>query len=449
MNEPTRTTQYVHTHVRVSEGSLSTIPTALRVRQTARGVAAARGSTRVRDGPAMLALSSPALPGSPIARCWDCPEERRARSNLQDFLRSQRPSGCKQQLPWFYWQASCAAPYNCSNFGDELNVDLGAGLLGLKRPVTEGRLKGAHYLSKREWPAKKGTLRTISLAWWSGGKVVAIGSVGAAIRRGDVVAGPGVYNLQPGNLTDSSAAGTALRLGQIHLSALRGPISCEELLRVGANDVCYRSDRDGLITTATRPLAAGRNESMNATKRVDAPLLLVDPGLITPAIAWPNLSTPIPPSQLPDARSSSFQHSPACVMAHARDATLLSYLLRQGEFNTTRQLFHNMAPQRLARVILGCGRVISSGLHGLILADALGVPTVWWHGSGTNQGAQKFNDYMLAVGRPANQYVLTLLEAHTAAPLTPLGFQFVVDTARTWIERFPWARVCSANSTGK
>lgn len=55
------------------------------------------------------------------------------------------------------------------------------------------------------------------------------------------------------------------------------------------------------------------------------------------------------------------------------------------------------------RAIAGCGHVVSSSLHGLIVADAYGVPNTWMvNGRIHTGGAFKFHDYALSVRRLLN-----------------------------------------------
>lgn len=55
------------------------------------------------------------------------------------------------------------------------------------------------------------------------------------------------------------------------------------------------------------------------------------------------------------------------------------------------------------RAIAACGHVVSSSLHGLIVADAYGVPNTWMVNSRIHTGgAFKFHDYALSVRRLLN-----------------------------------------------
>lgn len=58
----------------------------------------------------------------------------------------------------------------------------------------------------------------------------------------------------------------------------------------------------------------------------------------------------------------------------------------------------------VVRKIASCGHVISSSLHGLIVADAFGVPNSWMVNSHIHTGAAfKFHDYALAIRRLMNE----------------------------------------------
>lgn len=57
--------------------------------------------------------------------------------------------------------------------------------------------------------------------------------------------------------------------------------------------------------------------------------------------------------------------------------------------------------------IVACDRVISSSLHGIICADAYGVPAIWLHASNKPTGdGFKFRDYFSSVGRADRNPIL-------------------------------------------
>lgn len=80
------------------------------------------------------------------------------------------------------------------------------------------------------------------------------------------------------------------------------------------------------------------------------------------------------------------------------------------------------------RAIAGCGHVVSSSLHGLIVADAYGVPNTWMVNARIHTaGAFKFHDYALSVRRLLNAPVRledlpALADAGAFAMDTPAHF---------------------------
>ncbi len=80
-----------------------------------------------------------------------------------------------------------------------------------------------------------------------------------------------------------------------------------------------------------------------------------------------------------------------------------------------RLLDPSLPPPYLLREIARCEAVLSSGLHGLIFADALGVPNRWFRGTGNLTGGRhKFDDYYGAFGLEAHPVSLFAIDLETA-----------------------------------
>jgi pyruvyltransferase len=53
---------------------------------------------------------------------------------------------------------------------------------------------------------------------------------------------------------------------------------------------------------------------------------------------------------------------------------------------------------KIIKQVASCKKIISSSLHGIILADALNIPRQWWPSEMNPGGAFKFNDYQSVFG---------------------------------------------------
>ncbi|MBB3995827.1 hypothetical protein GGR95_003491 [Sulfitobacter undariae] len=70
-------------------------------------------------------------------------------------------------------------------------------------------------------------------------------------------------------------------------------------------------------------------------------------------------------------------------------------------------------PESVCHQIASCARILSSSLHGLIMADAYGVPNRWIDPG--KQGWLKYHDYAASIGRVDMSFPLTIDEASKAA----------------------------------
>ena len=89
--------------------------------------------------------------------------------------------------------------------------------------------------------------------------------------------------------------------------------------------------------------------------------------------------------------------------------------------------------------ILGCGLVASSSLHGLIFAEAFGVPARWLalrHGG--SEPTLKFYDYFLGTGRSNIEPATSLAHAMRLGPQVPIPDALAGALAAGLYRAFPF-----------
>jgi len=97
-------------------------------------------------------------------------------------------------------------------------------------------------------------------------------------------------------------------------------------------------------------------------------------------------------------------------------------------------------PMVVVPEILSCDLVISSSLHGIIIAEAFGIPARWLRTKAHNPPAMKYYDYYLQTGRTPSP--CATLDAGIRAggePLPDLDDRMLLET-------FPWDVFPSSNS---
>ena len=120
-------------------------------------------------------------------------------------------------------------------------------------------------------------------------------------------------------------------------------------------------------------------------KNIDCPKIYGDPVLLLPKFYKPNIGKEYKLGIIPHYIDKQF--------VKINEPGVLYIDIQSG--------FYNVVDN-----INKCERIASSSLHGLILADAYNVPSVWLKISDKVEGADlKFNDYFLSVGRPPNRFV--------------------------------------------
>ena len=93
--------------------------------------------------------------------------------------------------------------------------------------------------------------------------------------------------------------------------------------------------------------------------------------------------------------------------------------------------------KQLIKEIAGCEGILSSGLHGLVFADALGIPNRWFTASGTLVGGRhKFDDYYSAFGIEAQP--LSLADAGSDAVFEGYRRPGIEALKRDLLARFPF-----------
>lgn len=113
--------------------------------------------------------------------------------------------------------------------------------------------------------------------------------------------------------------------------------------------------------------------------RADVPELYADPAMFLPRVFHPPVS-------------KTFEIG---IIPHYVDQHLMRSL------DPAHLVINVLQPwQRVVYEILSCSLIISSSLHGVIVAEAYGIPAVWVEATGRVRGARlKFNDYYLATAR--------------------------------------------------
>lgn len=170
------------------------------------------------------------------------------------------------------------------------------------------------------------------------GKLLAVGSVLNRARDGDVVWGTGLIS------AEARPKGTRLLV-----TAVRGPRTAARLRGLG----------------------------------IDCPAVYGDPGCLLPRLV------PRPPDAAP--------RYPLGIIAHHRDQDLVTL-----HDPSIRLLDILSPPAAFVRALCECERVVSSSLHGIIFAEAYGIPAHWLELSDrVLGGGHKFADYYEGTGRDA------------------------------------------------
>ncbi|MDO8564122.1 MAG: polysaccharide pyruvyl transferase family protein [Nanoarchaeota archaeon] len=126
--------------------------------------------------------------------------------------------------------------------------------------------------------------------------------------------------------------------------------------------------------------------------KIDCPEVYGDPALLIPSL-FPKLK-PNPKKEYG-------------IIPHVKDIPLF--------INNPNLISPSEDWKKVVKAILKCKFIISSSLHGLIVAEAFGIPARWLHNNSLpsyeKEGTFKYNDYYASTNRSLNDYASTIDEA--------------------------------------
>jgi pyruvyltransferase len=150
-----------------------------------------------------------------------------------------------------------------------------------------------------------------------------------------------------------------------------------------------------------------------------------DPGLLAPFI-------------YPSCQKARIPTCQVCILPHKSDEALAKSDLEfqrlelLGCAKTTAE-----SPETIVAWIVGCSKVVSSSLHGIIVAEAFDIPSVWMQLSGSQKSENSFKylDYYLATGRHNATPVTELQSAIKSPSIDPIA-----DDYNVWdlVDSFPY-----------
>lgn len=175
-------------------------------------------------------------------------------------------------------------------------------------------------------------------------KLLAIGSVMHFAKNNDTVWGTGIN----GKINDKY-----LKFNKLDVRAVRGPLTREKLIKKG----------------------------------IKCPEVFGDPAILTPLLY---------PREIVDLQNS-VSNKEFIVIPHLRD-----------DLEKYRNYSDNIVspecyPLEFIRAIASAKMVVSSSLHGVIIAESYGIPAVYYK-SGSGEHDFKYHDYYLGTGRSENEY---------------------------------------------
>jgi pyruvyltransferase len=211
------------------------------------------------------------------------------------------------------------------------------------------------------------------------GKLLAIGSILWSLQDQDVIWGSGAHRE---NQVPSRS------IASCH--AVRGPLTLRELKRAGS------------VSTDREPL-------------------FFDPAILLPLL-HPNLKSPL-----------KIKGQTSIVPHYTDMQKVKDWLKETGQaISIIDPMDH---PLKVAQKIAQSERVLSSSLHGIILADAFNVPVVPLRLAGNREPEFKYVDYYEGSGRSAPRFSMDLREA---LDRDPPAFQYAERDLVRFLRSFPY-----------
>lgn len=125
--------------------------------------------------------------------------------------------------------------------------------------------------------------------------------------------------------------------------------------------------------------------------RIACPPVYGDPALLVPEFYWPRVEK---------------EYELGIVLRHSEEGLLEKYK----ESGVKVIWLKNDDVEQTIRDMLACKRILTSSLHGLILADAFKIPNAWMV-TGTPHGLEfKYFDYFLSVGKVRKSYDTAIMK---------------------------------------
>ena len=205
------------------------------------------------------------------------------------------------------------------------------------------------------------------------GKLVGVGSIMVAMRRNDVIWGTGTNRDWP----LKAPAGACFL-------AVRGPLTRDRV------------------------------------KRAVIPEIYGDPAILLPLIYKPEIK-----------KTHTFGLIP-----HYVDKPAAQKMLKDlGEEKNVKMIDIQADWKKVIEETLACDCIVATSLHGLIVAEAYGIPAVWLKLGDKIRGAHlKFNDYLLGTGRKPEKACLDYRNIHNIPPIQNLADrqEKLINALKTW-----------------